>query len=555
MLNYWESQSTTRRICGGSDSPMVVYASDITLQNTQKWLMSLQTPRKPPASFPRNSSGQPTPFAGRIPPGHIGQSTNFPHHHHSHSGKPSCEPAFELTPLTERNLTKQNKRLAKRPSNVSSSSTSTACRTAQEEYNERMIREQYGDPEPYKRTPSPCPPSDATILHSLEKPRPVTTMRTTHEPHQCALGITCLLEIDNLNYHRFMATKLVARAREARLVGIPVEPGQGYDNLSTLKFSSRYTSGLLLQECQRYELPELNPVAILKEIQSPDYWETERRYLENPGCLAKRQKISAAPISTETSPSPPSGSIKILMDYSASGRPPRFQRLSQFPEQRTQVPATSLSPFGKTVSHGQPNSTKRAPSRQIRQMDEKKSATSPNVSSQTRDQVHVRGKRKLVKDAAATGNFSPKRRKTNTAQSAPAKRSPNTTALHDRGQPDYSDLLNPTAAQGSARRNMHQPLAPADLSRTSKAKSRSHDQQQANTSHKLTVNKMPADGVYTVSKPKSTHTSPLRRSTRLAKTEDAERRATREANSTILVETKHHSYHRTRRFYSIREGG
>lgn len=410
MLNYWELESISRGIYGGSDSPMAVYASDTTLQNTQKWLLSLQTPRKQPASFPRNSSGQPTPFAERIPPGHIGQSTNFPDHH-SHYGKASCEPAFELAPLTERNLTKLNKRLTKRPSNVSYSSASTVCCTADEEFLRNLAREQYGDPKPYKRTPSPCPPSNATIPHSLEKPRSVMTMRTTHEPHQCALGIACLLEIDNLNYHRFMATKLVAKAREARLVGVPVEPGQGYHNLSALKFSSRYTSGLLLQECQRYGLPGLNPVAILKEIQSPDYWETERRYLENPGCLAKRQKISVAPISTETSPPPPSGSIKVLMDYSASGRPLRFQTLSQFPEQRTQVPATSVSPFGKTESHGQPNSTKRAPTRQIRQMDEKKSATSPNVSNQTRDQVHVRRKRKLVKDAAATGNFSPKRRK------------------------------------------------------------------------------------------------------------------------------------------------
>ena len=37
---------------------------------------------------------------------------------------------------------------------------------------------------------------------------------------------------------------------------------------------------------------------VLKKIQSPDYWEAEKRYLESPGCLEQRQKASASVSST-----------------------------------------------------------------------------------------------------------------------------------------------------------------------------------------------------------------------------------------------------------------
>ncbi|EGC49020.1 predicted protein [Histoplasma capsulatum var. duboisii H88] len=76
---------------------------------------------------------------------------------------------------------------------------------ASEEYQRNMIRNIYGDPVPYKLTPSPCPPSDTAIPRTL--PQRVQRIK----PHECALGIAYLLEIGDLNHHRYMATQLAAK--------------------------------------------------------------------------------------------------------------------------------------------------------------------------------------------------------------------------------------------------------------------------------------------------------------------------------------------------------
>ncbi|KAI1971673.1 hypothetical protein LOZ55_006116 [Ophidiomyces ophidiicola] len=146
-----------------------------------------------------------------------------------------------------------------------------------------------------------------------EEPCSAETLATTHTPHQCALGIDCLLEINNLNYHRVLATSLVTRARLACLSVRPINPDDDYDDIARLRGLSRHSAKLLqehyvkmlkrvMSHFERLNLVHrpttrtemLNPVNIMKEIQFPEYWETERRYLENPGCLLERQKAAVS---------------------------------------------------------------------------------------------------------------------------------------------------------------------------------------------------------------------------------------------------------------------
>ncbi|KLJ06233.1 hypothetical protein EMPG_10343 [Blastomyces silverae] len=531
-------ESPPRGINGDSDSPMAVYASDTTLQSTRQWIMSLQAPRKPPATFVRNIDGQALRFAEVILPDHVGQYSNYPRRHDdSYYWKASCEPALELAPLTKRNLTKLTKRLANRGLYEPSSST-TPWGTADEEYRSKMIQKEYGDPIPYKRTPSPCPPSDAPISRGPEKPRPVSTILTTHEPHQCTLGIACLLEVDDLNYHRYMATQLAAKAREARLSRVVIESGQGYHNLESLKVTSKNSARLLLGKGKLYDLPGLDPMAVLKKIQSPEFWETERRYLENPGCLAKRQTGSVATMSTGAFPLPPPGPIT--------------PEISQDME-RTWPPA-SIPPLRNGESHVHPNNTMRNPTTQRRQMDEEKSAMLPEASNQIGDQMNAHKKRKPVKEAGVTSSFSSKRRKTNTVPSTSAAGNPNTSTSCDGSQFDSLHLPNPATTQRSTRKNMQQTLGPSNLSRTAKAKRMSHDQRQPARSLNLSVNRPPAEGVSTMRRTQIMHTNPLRRSARLSKTDDEGRRAGREDNSTVMPETMQHSNRKKRKFFSKDRG-
>jgi len=134
-----------------------------------------------------------------------------------------------------------------------SSGTSTYLRTEQEEYYANLIRQQNGSPIPYKRTPSPSLPPDAIITRGPEKPRSAKTIQTTHEPHQCELGIKCTLEIEDLNYHRILATLLVARARQMRLTVSALNPDRDYDDLASLRSFSKYATELILKERWSYE--------------------------------------------------------------------------------------------------------------------------------------------------------------------------------------------------------------------------------------------------------------------------------------------------------------
>ncbi|KAI1955567.1 hypothetical protein LOZ58_006710 [Ophidiomyces ophidiicola] len=145
----------------------------------------------------------------------------------------------------------------------------------------------------------------------IEEPRSAETLTTTYTPHQCALGIDCLLEINNLHYHRILATSLVTRARLARLSVRPIDPDDDYDDITSLRGLSRHSAKLLQEKYlkmlervndhfERFKLTHrpttstemLNFVNVMKEIPFPEYWETERRYLESPGCLLERQKAA-----------------------------------------------------------------------------------------------------------------------------------------------------------------------------------------------------------------------------------------------------------------------
>ncbi|PGH15729.1 hypothetical protein AJ80_05437 [Polytolypa hystricis UAMH7299] len=219
----------------------------------------------------------------------------------------------EQIPLTMKNLERFN-----RPPELAalSSGTPTEVSTAYREF----LEQKHANRTPYYRTPSPSPPSDSPIARVRERPRSIDTLQTKHEPHRCSLGINCLLEIENLNYHRIMATCLVSRARKAHLPVQALNHERDYADIVSLKCLSKYASELLLDKYQ-FNLrslanmasllgpgklmtsgtDRLHPVAILREIQSPEFWDAERRYLESLGCLAERQNKSASMASTKTS--------------------------------------------------------------------------------------------------------------------------------------------------------------------------------------------------------------------------------------------------------------
>ena len=89
-----------------------------------------------------------------------------------------------------------------------------------------------------------------------------------------------------------MATLLVAKARESRLPVHALDPDRHYNDLAHLRSLSKCAAELLLETHQkwgmRWGMRKLHPKEILKKIQSPEYWDAERRDLESPGCLAER---------------------------------------------------------------------------------------------------------------------------------------------------------------------------------------------------------------------------------------------------------------------------
>jgi hypothetical protein len=352
---------------------------------------------------------------------------------------------MEMALLTEKNLKKLNKpQLTRQLSTPSSSTTTTEIPPGYDEW----FRNSYGNPTPYKRTPSPSPPLDTVIVRGPEKPRSAKAVQVTHEPHQCALGIKCLLEIDNLNYHRIMATYLVARARRARLPVAAIDPDRDYNDLEGLKnFSDTAATSLLdeyrfllelhakdvawfkLQSYDTSQEERLNPMTVLKEIQIPEYWETERRYLESPGCLSERQKASASAIPVKPLPSASSinGDHKSLHPATAESRSELTQEIvaldvlmaGQLPPRapsrklrsRTQLSTSPASPTSSAKSESRDHSDgrKAIPARHLAPVVK---GQPPPSDAFKRMPEQALGKRKPVEQAAVGDDFALKRRKT-----------------------------------------------------------------------------------------------------------------------------------------------
>lgn len=342
--------------------------------------------------------------------------------------------------LTKKNLKELNKLQLKKPLTASLSGTSTIVPPGHEEWLANELRRQYGSPvpaKPYKRTPSPSPHPDAAIARGPEKPRSAKTIQTTHKPHQCALGIKCTLEIENLNYHRIMATLLVARARECRMPVRAIDLNRDYNDLARLRGLSKYAADLLLERHQKWGMlwgmEKLHPREVLKEIQSPEYWDAERRYLESPGCLAERQKASASTLSAEVLPGTSSidvgnhesphqksaaeGRLEFTQqgEVMAEGVSVAEQRPLQAPPRgtrsQTQLSTSLVSP-ADTASHDHPDNGKKSPASHPRLMGKNKPAAFPNISDWRWEQGHERiKKRKLTEDAVVGDDVASKRQK------------------------------------------------------------------------------------------------------------------------------------------------
>ena len=166
-----------------------------------------------------------------------------------------------------------------------SSGTRTITVPGHDEYMEYLIRQQEPSFEQYERTPTPTPPPNAGILRKPERPRSAKAAQIVHEPHQCALGLQCTRQIDRFIYHKIKAIHLTGRAMQLYL---PVNPYPGGDH--TLSYYRNVCESLTDMLGWR----RVDPMDVLREIQSPEYWEAEREYLESPGCLAERQKALSA---------------------------------------------------------------------------------------------------------------------------------------------------------------------------------------------------------------------------------------------------------------------
>ena len=196
----------------------------------------------------------------------------------------------------------------------------------------------------YWRTPSPTPPSDADIPRKVEKPCPVNRVQTVREPHQCGLGYRCTLEVESLNYHRIKAILLVARARPLRLAR-EIDSNDYHDG-ERLRIIWKSAAKALSR------MKRIDPNEILKEIQNPEYWDAERRYLESPGCLEQRERASVSTPSTGIYFSPPSmlatrhgTSPEKAFEYSTTG-------LTHRDEGEIPVPAAGDLTVGRSAIYG-----------------------------------------------------------------------------------------------------------------------------------------------------------------------------------------------------------
>jgi hypothetical protein len=263
-----------------------------------------------------------------------------------------------------------------------------------------------------------------------------------------------------------MATHLVAKARQWNGSFPPIDPDRDYYDLRSLKRSSKRAATrlldsyeerrenkakdiaklaremgkekddlLVLKEHQRRReryarvlgpnyLSELDPVVeALKGIQSPDYWETERQYLENPGCLAERQKAPASTMSAGALPS--QLSIKIgdhgsldqacaaerqsnsTKEQVATGGSVADQPPLQGPAQRLQP--ENLLPLSRADSRA--HSSNKSATRRLGRTREHKGAPL-GASNRTQEEAQMFGKRKLEKVRELDDDSGAKRRKT-----------------------------------------------------------------------------------------------------------------------------------------------
>ena len=336
--------------------------------------------------------------------------------------------------LTKKNLEKFNKlQLKKHRSTASSSSTSTYVPPGYEEWWANELRQQNGSPVPYKRTPSPSPHPDAAMVRGSERPRSAKTIQTIHEPHQCALGIKCTLEIENLNYHRVMATYLVTRVRELRLPIQALDPNRDYNKLARLRSFSEHAADLLLERHKLWGNRELHPREVLKKIQSPEYWDAERNYLKSPGCLTERQKAFTSTLSAGVLPgtsfigignhkSPnQENAVEGRLEFTqqgevvAEGVSVAEQRPLQAPPRGTRSQtqmATSLPSSAHAASHNHRENGKESPASHPRLMGKNKLVTLANISGSRWEQGDWRIKKeKVTEDAGVGDDVAPKRRK------------------------------------------------------------------------------------------------------------------------------------------------
>lgn len=189
-------------------------------------------------------------------------------------------------------------------SSLSSSGSSTLIVPGHDEYIAHLVWPQPPYFKGHKRTPSPTPHPDADVPRKPEQPRSARTIQRTREPHQCALGLKCTCQIKSLVYHKMKAIHLTAKTMELHL---PVHPYPGGNH------SLKYYRNVCESLAEMLGWREIDFRDVLKEIQSPDYWEAEKKYLENPGCLEQRHRMlpstASADISSSASAVPASDDI------------------------------------------------------------------------------------------------------------------------------------------------------------------------------------------------------------------------------------------------------
>ena len=313
------------------------------------------------------------------------------------------------------------------PSSLSSGS-STIDVPGHDEYMSYLARQQYPCFEQFERSPSPVPPPGSGVPPKPERPRPVKSVWTAHEPHQCALGLQCTRQINSFIYHKIKAIHLTGKAMQLHL---PVNPYPGGDH--TLSYYRNVCESLTeTLGWRRFDARD-----VLREIQSPEYWEAEIEYLETPGCLAKRQKVPSAAspdiLSDESSIEASEslgqqsskkgcgqhrqqrkvGEVEVVADSVSVAN----DRPSQIPFQKAQ-PRARLST--SQVSNTKANAPSRACGRKVLPTNstelknlKKSLASPPSVSgkSKRKQEYTGLGKRKLAEEIAVSDGTAPKRRR------------------------------------------------------------------------------------------------------------------------------------------------